>query len=187
MRYINYSISWFATVFSLSFYYKMFGDIFYAVYSQPSMNSIINGGSSARMPEFNWKINVYIWLFCVFITGIAIGLIMDGVCKDHNKDRKRISLPAIIITQGICAVVYVLFGMISGHNELFFTLERFLGEILFDILPSFYPPREYFGLAIVHALIFSIVSLYFYLTERKRQNIIIEKEIAHRKERENQA
>ncbi len=182
MRYLIYCLSWLATVFSVSFYYKFFRDIFDHVYHQ-DMDAMMYGFTPDGMPEFNWKIKALLWLFCVVIMGILLCFIMEGLCKKHYKNRKSVSLPILLASQGVCVAVYVLAGVALNHHERLFFHEYFLGEILFDILPSFYPPREYIWLTALHALIFSAISLYFYLSERKKQHIIIEKEEEYRNSR----
>ncbi|MBE6587930.1 MAG: hypothetical protein E7647_05910 [Ruminococcaceae bacterium] len=186
MRRVSYFFGWIACVFAVSYYYKFFWDIFDGVWSQSS-ESMVYGFKPAGMPPFSWKINLLIWLSGIVLMAVVFGLVMDGICKSHYRKRKAMPLSVIIINHIAAVAVYIGVAVFSGYYERLYYMPRFLYQILSEAVPTLlrtsYVNRVYFVLCAFHTMIFSAMSLYFYLWEWKRQQHILKREKEYREER----
>lgn len=183
MRYVTYFFAWIACVLGVSYYYKGFWDIFFHAYYQ-DMDELLYGFTPAGMPEFNWKINLIIWLSGIILMGFIFWLVMDDVCKGQYKKRKPMPLWVIIVNQGAASALYLIIGVLSGYWDLFYYMPRFLIEIVGEALPSVSfanTDRLLFSL-ILHTAVFSALPLYFYFKERQHCHHILKREEEYRKE-----
>lgn len=186
MKYVSYFLAWSAVVFSGSFYYKFFWDVFFDTYYQKS-EAMVYGFAPAGLPPFNWKINLLIWISGIVMMGLIFGLVMDWVCKSQYKKRKAMPLPVILINQLLAMTLYVLVGVLTDYYERLYYMPIFLLEIILDVFPSLSfgdTSLRLFWLTVLHGEVFSLIALGFYFGEKKRCDRILRREEEFRRERE---
>ena len=187
MRYFNYFISWTASVFGVSLFYYIFWDTFYAAYYQ-ELGDLVYGFQPAGLPPLNWKINALIWLSGIILMAVFLGLIMDVVCKSQYKCRRKMPIYVILVNQAVGVVLYVLLGRMLGYYDGFYYMCRFFAEILAEACGfGYYHFQTADWMMIImtfHALLFAVLSMWFYFPERKKQEYWLVREKEYKKELE---
>ena len=170
-------------MFGVSYYYNFFWEVFYHAYYQ-DMDDLLYGFTPVGMPEFNWKINILIWLSGIVLMGFVLWLVTDSVCKGHYKKRKPMPLWAVIANQGAATALYISLAVLSGYSDRLYYMPRFLLDIAKEVFTHTNLENTKWLLfsAVFHSALFTAMSLAFYLKERRHFLYVLEREEERRKE-----
>ena len=143
--------------------------------------------STYKLPSFSWKIYLILLFGVLIFNCVILALYTQGVSKWLNKREKP--MPFLVVAINIFASLSVCAYLIDfqGKLELYF-IPTYMVEIIDDASRTLITPwneaqwRD--GACMIYLCLLTTVFLVSYLSEKKNQEYIKERERLHREERE---
>jgi len=140
-----------------------------------------------KLPSFSWKIYLILLLGVLVLNCVILALYTQGVSKWLNKRERPI--PFWVVATNLFASLLICACLIdfNGTLELYF-IPTYMVEIIDDASRTLITPwneaqwRD--GACMIYLCLLTTVFLVSYLSEKKNQEYIKERERLHREERE---
>ncbi len=184
-----YFIAWLFPIYLLTFFTNVSTSAFLKWYynaSPPVGDYYAQIEYSVSFPPLTEKIFLLIWILGFVICCFFLVLTISGIGKSLNLGEKLFPFPAFVINQTAASALYIILGIITNHDGklYFFTvyLRFVINEFNRDIITE---KNEFLCTIVINViitLIFTAISIFFYLREYDRQSYRLERECQRREE-----